>query len=111
VDPPLDPDGAAAPESPDDLAGMYEATHASYMLSQTKTHIVGFMELQVGSLAVQVPIRAAEPMPTLPLASFEVEGESYAILIRGDSSSKAVERAMGEAAREAVLHLSRKLLN
>jgi hypothetical protein len=90
---------------------MYETTHASYMLSQTKTQIVGFMELQVGSLAVQVPIRAAEPLPTLPLASFEVEGDSYAILIRGDSSSKAVERAMGEAAREAVLHLSRKLLN
>ena len=81
------------------------------MLSQTKTQIVGFMELQVGSLAVQVPIRAAEPTPAQPLASFEVEGETYAILIRGDSSSKAVERAMGEAAKEAVAHLSRKLLN
>jgi hypothetical protein len=81
------------------------------MQSQTKTPIVGFMELRVGSLAVQVPIRTAEPTPTLPLASFEAEGDSYAILIRGDSSSKAVERAMGEAAREAVAHLSRKLLN
>ncbi len=81
------------------------------MQTQTKTQIVGFMELQVGSLAVQVPIRTAEPTPTLPLASFEAEGDSYAILIRGDSSSKAVERAMGEAAREAVAHLSRKLLN
>ncbi|MFT3766664.1 MAG: hypothetical protein QM820_14290 [Minicystis sp.] len=77
----------------------------------TKTELVGFMELQVGSLAVQVPIRAAEPGPTLPLASFEVEGEACAILIRGDSSSKAVERAMGEAAKQAVTHLSRKLLN
>jgi hypothetical protein len=96
---------------PDDLAGMDEATHVSCMLSQTKTQIVGFMELQVGSLAVQVPIRAAEPTPAMPLASFEVEGESYAILIRGDSSSKAVERAMGDAAKEAVAHLSRKLLN
>jgi len=86
------------------------------MLSQTKTQIVGFMELQVGSLAVQVPIRSAEPLPkvdgpAMPLASFEVEGDSYAILIRGDSSSKAVERAMGDAAKEAVAHLSRKLLN
>jgi hypothetical protein len=90
---------------------MYEATHVSPMQTQTKTQIVGFMELQVGSLAVQVPIRAAEPMPALPLASFEVEGDSYAIMIRGDSSSKAVERAMGDAAKEAVAHLSRKLLN
>ncbi len=96
---------------PDDLAGVADATHVSTMLSQTKTQIVGFMELQVGSLAVQVPIRAAEPTPAMPLASFEVEGESYAILIRGDSSSKAVERAMGQAAKEAVQHLSRKLLN
>ena len=95
----------------DDLARMYEATHVPFMESQTKTQIVGFMELQVGSLAVQVPIRAAEPTPALPLASFEVEGDSYAIMIRGDSSSKAVERAMGEAAKQAVAHFSRKLLN
>jgi hypothetical protein len=96
---------------PDDLAGIYEATHVLFMQAQTKTQIVGFMELQVGSLAVQVPIRAAEPTPSLPLASFEVEGDSYAIFIRGDSSSKAVERAMGEAAKQAMVHLSRKLLN
>jgi hypothetical protein len=81
------------------------------MQALTNNELVGFMELQVGSLAVQVPIRAAAPTPTLPLASFEVDGEGCAILIRGDSSSKAVERAMGEAAREAVVHLSRKLLN
>jgi hypothetical protein len=81
------------------------------MQAQSKTPIVGFMELQVGSLAVQVPIRTAEPGPALPLASFEVDGDSYAILIRGESSSKAVERAMGEAAKEAMAHLSRKLLN
>lgn len=107
----------AAPRSlpqfrpPPSLASIREATHVPYMQSQTKTQIVGFMELQVGSLAVQVPIRTAEPGPALPLASFEVEGERYAILIRGDSSSKAVERAMGEAAKQAVQHLSRKLLN
>jgi hypothetical protein len=94
-----------------DLAGTYDETHVPSMQSLTKTQIVGFMELQVGSLAVQVPIRAAEPGPSLPLASFEVEGDTCSILIRGDSSSKAVERAMGEAARQAVQHLSRKLLN
>jgi|HubBroStandDraft_6_1064221.scaffolds.fasta_scaffold97662_2 hypothetical protein len=94
-----------------DLAEGREATHVSGMQALTNNELVGFMELQVGSLAVQVPIRAADPTPALPLASFEVDGEGCAILIRGDSSSKAVERAMGDAAREAVAHLSRKLLN
>lgn len=93
------------------LAGAPDATHVSRMQTLTKTELVGFMELQVGSLAVQVPIRSADPVPSLPLASFEVEGEACAILIRGESSSKAVERAMGEAAKQAVVHLSRKLLN
>jgi hypothetical protein len=93
------------------LAGTKDATHVSCMQTLTKTELVGFMELQVGSLAVQVPIRSADPGPSLPLASFEVEGDACAILIRGDSSSKAVERAMGEAAKVAIAHLSRKLLN
>jgi hypothetical protein len=81
------------------------------MQTLSNTQLVGFMELQVGSLAVQVPIRSADPAPSQPLASFEVEGNSCAILIRGDSSSKAVEKAMREAAKEALAHLSRKLLN
>lgn len=81
------------------------------MRSLTNTELVGFMQLQVGSLAVQVPIRAAEPASTMPLASFELDGEVGVILIRGDSSLKAVERAIGEAAKQAVVHLSRKLLN
>lgn len=93
------------------LAGTREATHVPGMQTLTNTELVGFMELQVGSLAVQVPIRAADPVPSMPLASFEVDGDACAILIRGDSSSKAVERAMGEAAKLAVAHLSRKLLN
>ncbi len=81
------------------------------MQTTTKTELVGFMELQVGSLAVEVPIRAAEPQAAMPLASFEVEGDAYAIFIRGEQGSKAVEVAMGEAAKQAVVHLSRKLLN
>jgi hypothetical protein len=93
------------------LAPTFRATHVSCMQTITKTELVGFMELQVGSLAVQVPIRAAEPAPALPLASFEVEGDACSITIRGDSGSKAVESAMSEAARQAVTHLSRKLLN
>lgn len=100
-----------APDSATALARRGEETNVSRMQTLTKTDLVGFMELQVGSLAVQVPIRSAEPTPTLPLASFEVEGNTCAILIRGDTASKAVERAMGEAARQAMAHLSRKLLN
>jgi hypothetical protein len=81
------------------------------MQSLGQTELLGFVELQIGSLAVQVPIRSAEPTATLPLASFEVDGDACAILVRGSSSSKAVEQAMHEAARQAVAHLSRKLLN
>lgn len=80
-----------------------------------RTELVGFVELQVGSLAVQVPIRHAKPEEQgdtlLPLASFKAEGDSCAILIRGDSSSTAMERAVTEAAKQALVHLSRKLLN
>lgn len=79
------------------------------ILSQSE--LVGFVELEVGSLAVQVPIRAAEPANELPLASFEAEGDTCAILVRGDTSSKAVEVALRNAAQEAIKHLSRKLLN
>ena len=80
-----------------------------------KNELVGFVELQVGSLAVQVPIRHAKPEiegnAPFPLASFETEGDTYAILIRGDGNSHAVERAVKEAAKQALVHLSRKLLN
>ena len=81
------------------------------MQTLTEAEIVGFVELKVGSMAVQVPIRAAEPEGELPLASFETEGEAYAILVRGDTSSKAVETALRDAAHDAVKHLSKKLLN
>jgi hypothetical protein len=87
------------------------------MQSISEAELVGFLELQVGSLAVKVPVRAAgtaeeeEKMTALPLASFETEGTAFAILVRGDTSSKAVERAMRDAAQEAVRHLSKKLLN
>jgi hypothetical protein len=77
----------------------------------TESELLGFVELEVGSLAVQVPVRAAEPATELPLASFETEGDSCAILVRGDTSSRAVEVALRDAAEDAVKHLSRKLLN
>jgi hypothetical protein len=86
------------------------------MQSISEAELVGFLELQVGSLAVKVPVRSAtteeeERREALPLASFETEGNSFAILVRGEPSSKPVERAMREAAQEAVRHLSKKLLN
>ncbi len=86
------------------------------MQSMTKNELVGFVELQVGSLAVQVPIRHAQTVEeqadaALPLAFFQAEGNSCAILIRGDSSSRGMERAVTEAAKQALVHLSRKLLN
>jgi hypothetical protein len=84
------------------------------MQSLTNKELVGFVQLQVGSLQVQVPIRAessSEEETPQPLATFEMEGDSCAILVRGDASSKQVERAMADAARQAVRHLSRKLLN
>jgi hypothetical protein len=85
------------------------------MQTLSQTELVGFLELKVGSLAVQVPIRAADPKEEVassqPLASFAVEGETCAILIRGEPTSAPVERAVREAAHEAERHLSRKLLN
>jgi hypothetical protein len=86
------------------------------MQTLPETKLVGYIELEVGSLEVQVPIRAADSGidpegGKSPLASFVTEGEAYAIVVRGDSSSLAVEGAVRVAAQEAVRHLSRKLLN
>ncbi|WP_437811453.1 hypothetical protein [Sorangium sp. So ce1078] len=94
-----------------DLAKPLWTTHVRSMQNLSKSELVGFVELEVGSLAVQVPIRAAEAATELPLASFEAEGDNCAILVRGDTSSKAVEVALRHAAQEAVKHLSKKLLN
>jgi hypothetical protein len=87
------------------------------MLRPSDNALLGFIELQVGSQAVKVPVRAAKPHtagdPTIPLASFATEGNAYAIYVRrgSDTSSPVVEKAVEEAAEEALVHLSRKLLN
>lgn len=76
--------------------------------------VVGYVELEVGSLAVQVPVQQAdseEPDPTAMLASFETDGQECAIVVRGDTTSGAGEEALRQAAQAAVRHLSRKLLN
>ena len=81
----------------------------------TQAELLGFLELQVGSIAVQVPIRAAEvnseDAGDTPVASFAVEGDACAILVRNDRAQKLVERAVQEVAEEALKHYSRKLLN
>lgn len=85
------------------------------METLSRAVLLGYVELQVGSLAVQVPIRAADPPSddgvASPLASFAVEGDACAILVRGDQQNAQVKRAVAAAAGEAVRHLSRKLLN
>jgi hypothetical protein len=81
------------------------------MQSNPMSEVVGFVQLKVGSLAVQVPIRAAGPAEDAPLASFLAEGDTCSIVIRGDRTSKAVEIAIQDAVQDAVKHLSRKLLN
>lgn len=91
--------------------------HVILMQRIPEKAILGFIEVQVGSLAVKVPVRAADPQgegqPSQPLAAFATEGSSYAILVRNgsDTSSPILERAVEEAAEEALKHLSRKLLN
>lgn len=84
----------------------------------TQAELVGFLELKIGSFSVKVPVKSMESATritddgaVLPLVSFEAEGNDYAIVVRGEPSSKAVETAMRKVAQEAVQHLSRKLLN
>ncbi len=74
--------------------------------------ILGYVELKVGTLDVEVPIRA-RPIPRAgaPLAMFEVEGDAYAIVVSDESRSASMKRAVEEAAEDALRHLSRKLLN
>jgi hypothetical protein len=93
------------------------------MEEQSRTELLGYVELRVGSLAVQVPLRAAgvglspsrepyaNPFTPAPLATFEVEGDSGVIFVHGEPSDEAVEKAIHEAALVAAKHLSRKLLN
>ena len=84
------------------------------MQALSEAELVGFLELKVGSLAVQVPIRALDTSKDTgpqPLAQFATEGDACAILIRGEPSSVLVEKAVREAAHDAERHLSRKLLN
>jgi hypothetical protein len=83
------------------------------MQAMTRADLLGFVEVKVGSLNVQVPIRASTPEPANegPLARFVDEGGAYAIVVRGNTASQIMENAVREAAHDAERHLSRKLLN
>jgi hypothetical protein len=74
--------------------------------------VVGFVELKVGSIDVRVPLRALPDTPCdCPLASFLVEGDRYAIVVRGTSRDERMMEAVEQASVEALHHLSRKMLN
>jgi hypothetical protein len=80
------------------------------MLASAK--ILGYVELKVGTLDVEVPIRARDAVnQNAPLAMFEVEGDAYAIVVSSDSRSANMREAVEQAAEDALRHLSRKLLN
>jgi hypothetical protein len=81
------------------------------MVALSEAELLGFVELQVGSQAVQVPIRTAPHAQDQPVAAFATEGEAFAILVKADAPSAAVEPAVRRAAQDALRHLSRKLLN
>jgi hypothetical protein len=85
------------------------------MQARLDKRVLGFIQLQVGSLPVKIPLRSAERPAdgdsAGPLAQFEVEGNSCAISVREDPSFPGVEQAVREAADKAVVHLSHKLLN
>jgi hypothetical protein len=85
------------------------------MQASAGRRVFGFIELQVGSLPVKIPVRSAAPVAgddqSLPLAQFEVDGDSCAISIRVEPSVPGVEQAVREAAEQALVHLSHKLLN
>lgn len=71
------------------------------MLTLQETELVGFVQLDLGSMSVRVPVRSADPEVEQPLASFEAEGDVCAIVVRGDTSSKPVEDAMKQAVQDA----------
>lgn len=84
----------------------------------SRSEVVGFVQLRVGSRDVQVPVRSLDPTIAddegpgpFPLAAFTVEGRSFSIIVRGTPGTPDVERAVQAAARDALRHLSRTLLN
>lgn len=90
------------------------------MQTPFETELLGFVQLKVGSRDVQVPIRRETPAPigaddgpleAAAAAHFLMEGDRYAIVVRGDVAQQSVSGAVQRAAEVALRALSRKLLN
>lgn len=77
--------------------------------------LVGFVDLDLGQKAVRVPIQAVNPLAETgteaSLVSLEWEGDSCAILVRGDTDSEAVGQGLQAVAAVALRQFSAKLLN
>ena len=81
-------------------------------MTHADARLLGFVELTVGSLQVQVPIRTSDGVTQeTPLARFQVDGSKFAIMVAEDSRSETMRKAVEEAAEDALKHLSRTLLN
>ncbi len=83
------------------------------MLNFAERKLLGFVDLDLGGMAVRVPVLADEHQPRagVPLVSLECQGRTCEIIVRGDTTSQEVGREMREVAEQAVRHLSGKLLN
>jgi hypothetical protein len=85
------------------------------MITHPDRKFLGFVDLDLGSSAVRVPVQAVDPLQEsstqAPLVSFECEGDVCEFLVRGDASSEAVNQSLQNAAVEALRLLSRRMLN
>jgi hypothetical protein len=85
------------------------------MLSLTERKLLGFLDLDLGAMEVRVPVRAAAPgvdiAPQSDVVSLECDGSTCEIIVHADPSSDVVSDRMREVAKQALRHLSEKLLN
>ncbi len=85
------------------------------MLSLTERKLLGFLDLDLGAMEVRVPVRAAAPGVDSALesevVSLECDGSTCEIIVHADPTSEEVSDGMREVAKQALRHLSQKLLN
>lgn len=86
------------------------------MLSLTERKLLGFLDLDLGAMEVRVPVRAAAKgvdcaASESEVVSLECDGSTCEIIVHADPSSEEVSDGMREIAKQALRHLSQKLLN
>jgi hypothetical protein len=85
------------------------------MLSLSERTLLGFLDLDLGAMEVRVPVRAAAPGVDVAaqseVVSLECDGSTCEIIVHADPSSEEVGDRIREVARQALRHLSQKLLN